>query len=324
MTIPSGTPLKRRWLWLLLFLLCASVSMVGPTQALSGLVSRSLNALFLMNQPPAAEEAAQGGGPADSADTASPSPDYTGGSGASVASASGEPDQAWTGITDAAPLATSESEDNAPAGSNVGSSASSGGSGSGGRRAGASGLQSGSANGGGGGGNASGTGASSSVPGADGTPENVITAEELADMGVIDELVSSPASWSSGVNDNLFDVPETTVAGGGAPGPPLSGGPDGFTPPGLASGPGENKQEPSGLLPPGIVSDQTPASIDAPAGGGPAGGSTDGPLAPSLSSQPSDVGERIAAIPEPGALLLLAMGAAGVVARARRKRQARS
>lgn len=37
---------RRRWIYTLLFVLCASASMVGPTQALSGLISRSLNAIY--------------------------------------------------------------------------------------------------------------------------------------------------------------------------------------------------------------------------------------------------------------------------------------
>ena len=58
MAKPVGTKAQRRWLLTLVFIIGASVSMIGPTQALSGLVSRSLDAFFmipnLVGYPPSA------------------------------------------------------------------------------------------------------------------------------------------------------------------------------------------------------------------------------------------------------------------------------
>ena len=45
---PLGTKAQRRWLLTVLFIIGASVSMMGPTQALSGLVSRSLDGFFML------------------------------------------------------------------------------------------------------------------------------------------------------------------------------------------------------------------------------------------------------------------------------------
>lgn len=40
--------LRRRWIWTFLFVLVVSASMVGPTGAFEGLVSRSLDAVFVL------------------------------------------------------------------------------------------------------------------------------------------------------------------------------------------------------------------------------------------------------------------------------------
>ena len=42
------TMLRRRWIWTFLFVLVVSASMVGPTRAFRGLVSRSLDAVFIL------------------------------------------------------------------------------------------------------------------------------------------------------------------------------------------------------------------------------------------------------------------------------------
>ena len=52
--------INRRWLWASLFILVATVSMVGPSQAISGLLSSSLNALFPAAGSPGDDADAQG------------------------------------------------------------------------------------------------------------------------------------------------------------------------------------------------------------------------------------------------------------------------
>lgn len=195
--------MQRRWLWTLVFLLVASASMIGPTSAVSGLVSRSLNALFsiadyagVVSDDRSAKSAPEPSRPARSSDFDA--------SIAAGALSALPPDDGhgheWTfesPVEQTTTTAQPDSDDDAS--SNVSGSGSSGGWSAGSttptashRRAPAS-----SEGIGGGFGGAAASPATSGRQLAESMPESTITVDELGDAGLPREVARgrSPESW---------------------------------------------------------------------------------------------------------------------------------
>ena len=66
------TMLRRRWTWTFLFVLVVSASIVGPTRAFEGLVSRSLDAIYILRDLISERTAARPGESPDPAERSSP------------------------------------------------------------------------------------------------------------------------------------------------------------------------------------------------------------------------------------------------------------
>ena len=70
-TLGWRTILRRRWIWTFLFVLVVSASMVGPTRAFGGLISRSLDAVYILRDLISARTASRSGESPDPAERSS-------------------------------------------------------------------------------------------------------------------------------------------------------------------------------------------------------------------------------------------------------------
>lgn len=195
--------INRRWLWVSLFILIATVSMVGPSQAISGLLSTSLNALFPVTGSP--DEAADAQGVTIDIKVPQASEDHAHADGehaSVIASSSAAPsdDAPDYETLNALPPLESAEEDSTSADNDSGPDMAAGGlsgiSPFGGSAYGS--PSSGQGNSGGNGGRpqagaAGGSGGSGTAAGAEG---GAITPEELADSDLMAELLPNPSTES--------------------------------------------------------------------------------------------------------------------------------